>query len=458
MNKISDITRQDILDIIKDGFVEEYDEPVYDGESGEFITESRVYMPFYGRLDEIGFFSRIYDLKSLPSHDSRYRDALGDISCHLRWGDYEDCWFFQDRRFKLLQGDGDEPLLNFICEMLHPAVRIEKSPWKAYLEKFNELLHADGYELYAAQHISGRDIYKARAYSQVDIPLLPNSLFSERYKELISFGNGEAVDNISGNIDFNAKKHLCKVMFEFAEPMRIQRNRYDSWLDNTDALAEAINHLNEHMEIPVIDLRAAEFSPCPKEELLANFFMPFVFDVIEFQFEELSNGEKAPFQAAINDSLRKDNLSFRLSDRGLIELQADHEVLSPEIITNVDLITEPGIHDLLKEAIEKHMQPTVQAHRDAVEKIWDALERLKTYYTTMDKRASASKIVDDMAGGNASFVKLFDDEFTALTKIGNGFRIRHHETNKVDITDPRHYDYFFNRCLSLIALAIQYLQ
>ena len=247
-------------------------------------------------------------------------------------------------------------------------------------------------------------------------------------------------------------------MFEFAEPMRIQRNRYDSWIDNTNALTEAINHLNEHMEIPVIDLRAADFSPCPKEELLASFFTPFVFDVIEYQFEELSNGEKAPFQAAINDSLRKDNLSFRLSDSGLIELQADHEVLSPEIIANVDLVAEPGIRDLIKEAIEKHMQPTVQAHRDAVEKIWDALERLKTYYTTMDKRASASRIVADMADGDQNYTALFNAEFKALTDIGNDYRIRHHETNKIDITDPRYYDYFFNRCLSLIALAIQYLQ
>ena len=132
--------------------------------------------------------------------------------------------------------------------------------------------------------------------------------------------------------------------------------------------------------------------------------------------------------------------------------------MSPEIIANVDLITELGIHDLLKEAIEKHMQPTVQAHRDAVEKIWDALERLKTYYATMDKKSSASKIVGDMAGGNQNYIALFNAEFKALTDIGNDFRIRHHETNKIDITDPRHYDYFFNRCLSLIALAIQYLQ
>ena len=88
----------------------------------------------------------------------------------------------------------------------------------------------------------------------------------------------------------------------------------------------------------------------------------------------------------------------------------------------------------------------------------DERKRLKTYYTTMDKKASASKIIDDMAAGNQNYIELFNAEFKALTDIGNGFRIRHHETNKIDITDPRHYDYFFNRCLSLIALAIQYLQ
>ena len=62
-----------------------------------------------------------------------------------------------------------------------------------------------------------------------------------------------------------------------------------------------------------------------------------------------------------------------------------------------------------------------------------------------------------MANNQTSFETLFNDEFVALTKIGNNYRIRHHETDKIDITDTRHYDYFFNRCLSLIALAIQYL-
>lgn len=458
MNKISDITRQDILDIIRDGFVLEYDEPIFDGDSGDYITEKKVYMPFHGRLDEIGFFSRIYDLKALPSYDRRYRDALGDISCHLQWGDYEDFWFFQDRRFKLLQSDGDEPILKFICEMLHPAVRIEKSPWKSYLEKFNEILRVDGYELFAAQHISGRDIYKAREYTQIADPLLPGNLFTERYKELIYFSQEATVDNISGNVDYESKKHFCKVMFDFAEPMSIQRDRYDRWIDHTDALSEAISHLNDFLKTPVIDLRSAAFSPCPQEELLAEYFTPFVFDVIEFQYAELSSGEKSPFQAAINASFKRDRLSFRLSDRGLIELQIDQEVLTPEIIESVNRVLEPGIQALLNEAIEKHMQPSFQAHRDAVEKIWDALERLKTYYTGLDKKASVSKIVYDMASGNSSFINLFNAEFKTLTDIGNDYRIRHHETSKTDIVDPRHYDYFFNRCLSLIALALQYLQ
>lgn len=178
MNKISDITRQDILDIIRDGFVEVLEEPVYDGEIGEYTTEYRIHMPYFGRLDEIGFFQRVYDLESLPSYDNRFSDALTDISCHLRWNDYEDFWFFQDRRFKLLQTDGDEPLLKFICEMLHPAVRKENGPWKEYLEKFNEILEPDGYKLIPTRNVSGRQIFEAHEIDHVVIPHTAETIYA----------------------------------------------------------------------------------------------------------------------------------------------------------------------------------------------------------------------------------------------------------------------------------------
>lgn len=200
------------------------------------------------------------------------------------------------------------------------------------------------------------------------------------------------------------------------------------------------------------------FSSCPTaSELLVNCFTPFIFDVIEFQYDELSMGEKVPFQEAINAVFQKDNLSFRLTDRGLIEQLTQHEVLSPEITMLSEQIKESGLKELLDLAVEKHMQPNLQAHKDAVEKLWDVLERLKTYYTDMDKKKSIEKIVQSMSHGQDAYESLFNAEFKALTDIGNYFRIRHHETNRVDITDVRYYDYFFNRCLSLIALAIQYL-
>lgn len=459
MNNISEITRQDILDIIKDGFIVHLDEPAYDSNVGDYIMEYPVKIPFYGRIDEISFLSRIYDLEKMPSKDSRYRNALGDISCHLRFGDYDDdCWFFSDDRFNLRHGDGDEPLLKFLCEMLHPAVRNEKSDWKRYLDKFNELLRTDGYELYPAQHISGRDVYRARNYIEPTQPCFPDSLFTERYKELVVYGQGQPIDNISGSVDLNAKKHICKIMLEFREPMRYQPNRYDSWTENTDALEQAVRRLNEHLEIPVVDLRALNISPCSDYEILAAHFTPFLFDIIELQYDELSSREKTAFQAEINTSLQRDNVSFKLNDSGLIEQLAVHEVLTSDIIALSTQIQEPGLRELFDLAIEKHMQPNLQSHKDAVEKLWDVLERLKTYYTDLDKRQSADKIIEDMACGQDAYKTLFSTEFKELTTIGNDFRIRHHETNKIDIVDIRHYDYFFNRCLALIALALQYLQ
>ena len=113
---------------------------------------------------------------------------------------------------------------------------------------------------------------------------------------------------------------------------------------------------------------------------------------------------------------------------------------------------------MLKDAIALYKTPNPAARQDSVEKIWDALERLKTYYTILDKKRSAERIVNDMANGNDDFADLFNNEFKMLTDIGNKYRIRHHETNKIDITDDRYCDYLFNRCLSLIALAIQYLK
>lgn len=163
------------------------------------------------------------------------------------------------------------------------------------------------------------------------------------------------------------------------------------------------------------------------------------------------------FKGAINDIFIESGLLYKLTDGKIIERIVENSPLTTEIENSFAAVDEAGTRELLKDAVALYKTPNPTARQDSVEKIWDAFERLKTYYTTLDKKRSSEKIVNDIASGNDDFVDLFNDEFKMLTNIGNKYRIRHHETDKVDITDVRYYDYLFNRCLSLIALAIKYL-
>ena len=56
----------------------------------------------FGVLDDTEFLSRIYELRRLPSHDSRYKDAAGDIYHHrVNNDDWDNNWIFGDDRFPL---------------------------------------------------------------------------------------------------------------------------------------------------------------------------------------------------------------------------------------------------------------------------------------------------------------------------------------------------------------------
>ena len=60
--------------------------------------------------------------------------------------------------------------------------------------------------------------------------------------------------------------------------------------------------------------------------------------------------------------------------------------------------------------------------------------------------------------GNTTLEACLDEDFRQLTLIGNNFKIRHTETNQMQLEDARYYDYFFYRCLSTIALAVGFIQ
>lgn len=116
---------------------------------------------WHGRLNEIEFLDRLYDLDELPSTDSRYSTAREDIVKHrFANNDWDDDWVFFDDRFGLNEGS-DEDFLKFLAEMLHPLVRASEEA-EQIVGALNPLLAADGYELSQSGSISGRPIYKTR--------------------------------------------------------------------------------------------------------------------------------------------------------------------------------------------------------------------------------------------------------------------------------------------------------
>jgi hypothetical protein len=116
---------------------------------------------WFGSLDEVEFLNRLYDLEQLPSTDSRFKTASGDIYQHrLNNLDWPDDWIFSDPRFGL--NKSDEKFLRFLAETVHPVVRRDRDEVTALVCELNNRLKHDGWELAEAEKISGRSCYAAQ--------------------------------------------------------------------------------------------------------------------------------------------------------------------------------------------------------------------------------------------------------------------------------------------------------
>jgi hypothetical protein len=141
MSAISEVTRRNIFDELR-------------------ISNTR----WSGRLSEIEFLARLYNLNKLRSTDFRQSisDAEADIYKHrVMNSDWGDDWVYAESRFDLMYGP-DETFLRFLCEMLHPVVRKDEDETESLLEMFNLNLNRDGWQIAVTAYISGRPVFSAR--------------------------------------------------------------------------------------------------------------------------------------------------------------------------------------------------------------------------------------------------------------------------------------------------------
>ena len=144
---------------------------------------------YHGRLDEPDFLNRIFDLKALPSRDSRYDNAYDDIFKHTVMND--DCepnWVFTDTRFNLMHCD-DEIFLKFLAEIIHPAVRNNEDDILKIQEIYNRNLAEDGYEIIQISEISGKPVFSGK-----EIIIGQGHLISKK-TEIVKYLNTEYVKN-----------------------------------------------------------------------------------------------------------------------------------------------------------------------------------------------------------------------------------------------------------------------
>lgn len=142
--------------------------------------------------------------------------------------------------------------------------------------------------------------------------------FSEKYKSLYSSDDGKIDERYFGNFTTNKKRKLISIIIKFDEPKLIYPDRYSSYSINTcafnlvgDKLTELYNYnLFEH--IPDIEL----------DEYLCTFDLGKIFNIIECQWQILSNEEKEEFTSEINIVFDQNELPWKLCDGHLIKIDA----------------------------------------------------------------------------------------------------------------------------------------
>ncbi|MBR2689355.1 MAG: hypothetical protein IKE42_16020 [Aquamicrobium sp.] len=163
------------------------------------------------------------------------------------------------------------------------------------------------------------------------------------------------------------------------------------------------------------------------------------------------------FVEDVNRIFMRNGLAYELSFEGKAR-----RVLSPELVSALSVsvpITGDPETDRLIEAARK----SIASHRptdrqDALEKLWDAFERLKTLGPGSDKKAKADGLLDSVARAGSQLRVALGEEAHALTGIGNKFRIRHSEVTQEALETDAQRDYLFHRMFSFMNLALRGLR
>jgi hypothetical protein len=161
------------------------------------------------------------------------------------------------------------------------------------------------------------------------------------------------------------------------------------------------------------------------------------------------------FRARINRIFARNGLAYELREDGKVERLAP-TVLRETLPVAVFQSGDETLDSMLESSRAKFLNPNPAVRREALEKLWDAWERLKTVEAGPDKRTQTKALLDK-AASETGFREVLEREARELNNIGNAFQIRHSETTQTPLQSEHHVDYLFHRLFSFISMLLHFL-
>lgn len=193
----------------------------------------------------------------------------------------------------------------------------------------------------------------------------------------------------------------------------------------------------------IVEYAAARVAE-PVDRRYHSFFGHYELGFIE------EEGRRA-FRSDVNAILQRGRTTYELRDSGEI-----HRRGTPEVQTVIAGLNPASGDDRLDELVVE-ARSLYTSHRPseravALERLWDAFERLKTIdLPGGDKRQSVQALLGKLDVGWRDTVEA---EMKSLTDIGNRYSIRHHETRTTPVPEDGGADYLFARMGSLVTLLL----
>ena len=168
-------------------------------------------------------------------------------------------------------------------------------------------------------------------------------------------------------------------------------------------------------------------------------------------FDQQSGQEE--FRATVNRIFSRNGVAFEMLSTGRI-VRVLPPVLGEDLKRTIFRTGDRTLDNMLDECRAKFSDRNPLLRREALERLWDGWERIKSLAGPGDKKRSI-KIIPDATATEPSLRARLEGEATELNSIGNSHLIRHSEVNQVPVIDVDQVDYLFHRLFAMIQLILR---